>query len=104
MKSLVLGPRFTDPSKALGLWTQVWVCGLKTGLHVGVVVGSHLKAIKADEVGLLGVILHEAHSPAMLLGPVLSAGRQCQVELNNGGGQCLGRKSRAHWSLVSQRV
>lgn len=33
----------------------------------------HLKAIKADEVGLLGVIFHEAHSPTMLLGPVLGS-------------------------------
>ena len=105
MKSLVPGLRFTDLSKALGLWTQVWVCRVENWFACPVRGGgNHLKAIKTDEVGLLGVILHEAHSPTMLLGPVLCSGRQCQVELNNGGGQCLGGKSRAHWNLVSQRV
>lgn len=77
---------------------------LKTGLHVQRGDGGHLKAVKTDEVGLLGVILHEAHSPTMLLGPVLSSRRQCQVQLNNSGGQCLGGESRAQGNPVSQRV
>lgn len=66
----------------------------------------HLKAIKANEVGLLGVILHEAHSPTVFHGPVLSSRGQRQVQLNNCSGQCLGGESRGQWSLVrgSQRV
>lgn len=50
----------------------------------------HLKAIKADEVGLVGVILHEAQSTALLLGPVLSSRWQRLVQLDNCGGQRLG--------------
>lgn len=68
--------------------------------------GGHLKAVKANEVRLLGVILHEAHSPTMFLGPVLGSTGQRQVQLNNRGGQRLGGESRTQWNLVrgSQRV
>lgn len=55
----------------------------------------HLKAVKADEVRLLGVILHEAHSSTVFFGPVLSSRGQRQVQLNNRGGQCLGGESRS---------
>lgn len=61
--------------------------------------GDHLKAVKADEVGLLGVILHKAHSPTMLLGPALGSRRHRHVQLNNCGGQCLGGESGVQWSL-----
>lgn len=68
--------------------------------------GDHLKAIKADEVGLLGVILHETHSPTMLLGPALGSRGQCQVQLNNRGGQRLGGENGVQWNLVrgNQRI
>ena len=108
MKSLVLGLRgFTDLSEGSGLWTQILGYGLKTGLSVQWGVGGdHLKAIKADEVRLLGVILHEAHSPTVSLGPVLSSRGQRQVQLNNRSGQRLGGESRTRWNPVrgSQRV
>lgn len=59
--------------------------------------GDHLKAIKADEVGLLGVIFHETHSPTMLLGPPLGSRGQRQVQLNNRSGQRLGGESGVQW-------
>lgn len=75
---------------------------VENGFSCAVGGRDHLRAVKADEVGLLGVILHEAHSPTMLLGPALSSRGHRQVQLNNCGGQCLGGESRAQWSLTGQ--
>ena len=86
----------------LGLWVENWVvCPVRGGGG-----RDHLKAIKADEVRLLGVILHEAHSPTVSLGPVLGSRGQRQVQLNNRSGQRLGGESRTRWNPVrgSQRV
>ena len=97
---------FTDLSEGSGLWTQILVYGLKTGLSVQWWGGDHLKAIKADEVRLLGVILHEAHSSTVSLGPVLGSRGQRQVQLNNRSGQRLRGESRTRWNAVRgiQRV
>jgi hypothetical protein len=76
------------------MWTQIWFCRPREPASKSSGVWGHLEAIKADEVGLLGVVLHEAHSPAMFHGPMLGSRRQRQVQLNNCGGQRLGKESR----------
>lgn len=54
--------------KYFGLWVEKWfVCHVR---------GPHLKSIKTNEVGFLGVILHKAHSPTIFLSPVVSSRRQ----------------------------
>lgn len=107
MKSLVLG------SKGLLICRELRAEDTDLGLRVenGFACaagegGDHLKAVKADEVGLLGVILHKAHSPTMLLGPALGSRGHRHVQLNNCSGQCLGGESGVQWSLGggNQRV
>lgn len=97
-------------NKGLGLWPKTGFAGWKLAfLSSG--AWSHLKTIKTDEVGLLRVVFHEAHSPTVFHGPVLSSRGQCQVQLNNCSGQCLGWESSGQrslfmgnqaWSLLAQ--
>lgn len=84
-------------NKGLGLWPKTGFVGWKLAFLSSGAWG-HLKTIKANEVGLLRVILHEAHSPTVFHGPVLSARGQRQVQLNNCSGQCLRWESRGQWS------